>query len=256
MTALMPAHRQADYSLRADWGLAGAQAISTGCDIAVVVDVLSFTTTLTVAADQGVTVFPFPWRDHRAAAFAAQCQATLAVGRSEALPGQVSLSPQSIRQATSLKRLVLPSPNGSTISFQLATAVPEVIAVSLRNRHAAAQWLLTRRARRPDLCVAVIAAGERWPDGSLRPAVEDHWGAGSLVDLLRADGWPAISPEANTAADTFRAVTSDLTPALTNCASGRELISIGCTDDVETAAQLDSSSVVPLLDDGAFRSAR
>jgi 2-phosphosulfolactate phosphatase len=63
-------------------------------------------------------------------------------------------------------------------------------------------------------------------------------------------------PEANTAADTFRAVASDLTPALTNCASGRELISIGCTDDVETAAQLDSSPVVPLLDDGAFRTAR
>ena len=75
MNRPMPAHRQADYSLRADWGLSGARAISVGCDVAVVVDVLSFTTTLTVAADRRVTVFPFPWRDDRAAAFATERQA-------------------------------------------------------------------------------------------------------------------------------------------------------------------------------------
>jgi len=55
----------------------------------------------------------------------------------------------------------------------------------------------------PELRVAVIAAGERWPEGNLRPAVEDQWGAGSVLQLLRADGWSAISPEANTVADTF-----------------------------------------------------
>jgi len=147
---------------------------------------------------------------------------------------------------------VLPSPNGSTISFQLAETVPEVIGVSLRNRRAAAEWLLTRRELRSELCVAVIAAGERWPDGGLRPAVEDQWGAGSLLDILSAEGWAAISPEANAAADTFHALASDLAEALTNCASGRELITIGYADDVDTAAQLDSSMVVPLLQQGAF----
>jgi phosphosulfolactate phosphohydrolase-like enzyme len=125
MTFMRPVHRQADYSLRADWNPNGAHAIS----------------------------------DDRAAAFATGCNATLAVDRSQALPGQVSLSPHSVRTATSLERLILPSPNGSTITFQLADAVPEVIAVSLRNRHAAAQWLLARRALRPELRVAVIAAG-------------------------------------------------------------------------------------------------
>jgi phosphosulfolactate phosphohydrolase-like enzyme len=37
-----------------------------------------------------------------------------------------------------VQRLVLPSPNGSTLSFQLAKTVPAVIGASLRNRHAAA----------------------------------------------------------------------------------------------------------------------
>jgi 2-phosphosulfolactate phosphatase len=106
----------------------------------------------------------------------------------------------------------------------------------------------------PELRVAVIAAGERWPEGNLRPAVEDQWGAGSVLQLLRADGWSAISPEANTVADTFCAVARDLAAALYDCARGRELISIGYVDDVETATQLDSSSVVPRLQHGAFTS--
>jgi 2-phosphosulfolactate phosphatase len=64
------AHRQTAYSVRLEWGLAGASSIGADCEIAVVIDVLSFTTTLTVAADRGITVFPYPWRDERAARFA------------------------------------------------------------------------------------------------------------------------------------------------------------------------------------------
>lgn len=58
--------------------------------------------------------------------------------------------------------------------------------------------------------MAVIAARERWPDGTLRPAVEDQRGAGSLIDLLRATGWPSVPPEAHAAADTLSALTSNL----------------------------------------------
>ena len=93
-----------------------------------------------------------------------------------------------------LERLVLPSPNGSTISAQLAATGATVLGVSLRNRHAAAAWL--RRRGQPGLRLAVIAAGERWPDGSPRPAVEDLWDAGALLDALLTDGWTDLSPEA------------------------------------------------------------
>lgn len=235
-----------------DWGPTGAEAIATDCDVAVIVDVLSFTTTLTVAADRNVVVYPYRWRDDRATSFAAEHKATLAVGRSHAVAGQVSLSPHSVRTAPALERLVLPSPNGSTISFQMATTASVVIGVSLRNRRAAAHWLLTRRELHPMLRVAVIAAGERWPDGSLRPAVEDHWGAGSLIDLLYTAGWASLSPEAQGAAAAYRSVADDISTALEACGSGRELIELGYPDDVLTAAQLDSSSAVPLLQGGGF----
>ena len=176
--------------------------------------------------------------------------ATLAVGRSRARPGQVSLSPGTVRRAHDLRRLVLPSPNGSTISAGLAGEVPVVVAVSLRNRHAVAAWLLDRTR---ELRVAVVCSGERWPDGTLRPAVEDLWGAGALVDLLIAGGWRDVAPEAVAAAAAFRAVQGDVGAALRACASGRELIDAGYPGDVEIAAELDRSASVPVLRDGAFR---
>src|SRR3954468_15826736 len=77
-------HGQRGYAVRFDWGPTGAAAVAEGVDLAVVVDVLSFTTTLTVAVERGITVLPYPWRDHGAAAYAAERDAVLAVGRFEA----------------------------------------------------------------------------------------------------------------------------------------------------------------------------
>ncbi len=249
-------HRQLDYSLRMDWGPTGADAVAAGCDVAAVIDVLSFTTTLTVAADRGTHVYPYRWRDESAAAFAADHDAVLAVGRSQAAPGQVSLSPASVRAAERLPRLVLPSPNGSSISARLAGAATQVIGVSLRNRNAAARWLLRRREADPGLRVAIIAAGERWPDHTLRPAIEDQWGAGALTASLVAGGWTDVAPEAGAAAGAFTSVADDIERALHRCASGRELVEIGYADDVDTAGQLDRSDAVPVLDGPAFVPAR
>ncbi|MCU1650541.1 MAG: 2-phosphosulfolactate phosphatase, partial [Pseudonocardia sp.] len=97
-----------------------------------------------------------------------------------------------------------------------------MLGVSLRNRLAAADWLSRRGFGESSPRLAVIAAGERWPDGSLRPAVEDQWGAGALIEALRARGWSGLSPEAETAAASYRAVAGDLGSALGACAGGRE----------------------------------
>jgi len=242
-----PAHRQSDHRVRFEWGPTGAGAVAAGADVAVVVDVLSFTTTLTVAVERGITVLPFPWKDERAAAYAAEHDATLAVGRLEARAsgvGGVSLSPADMTRVTGVDRLVLPSPNGSSVAALMARSGASVVGACLRNRSAVARHL------RDAGTVVVVAAGERWPDGSLRPCVEDLWGAGAVLAALVDLGVEDLSPEAEVAAAAFRAVADELPARLSACASGLELAESGFSEDVAVASMLDVSEVVPVLDEG------
>ncbi|WP_285474745.1 2-phosphosulfolactate phosphatase [Actinoplanes sp. NBRC 101535] len=244
--------RQTEHLTRFEWGPTGAAAVASGAAYVAVIDVLSFTTALTVAAEHDIAVLPYRWRDATAATTAAAHDADLAVGRSQAGPDDISLSPPTIPQVASRRtvhRLVLPSPNGSTVSALLAESGATVVGVSLRNATAAAAWVRAQAAGRP---IAVVAAGERWPDGSLRPAIEDLWGAGAFLNALPPDG---LSPEAGVAVAAYRAVADTLGTALAASASGRELTTKGFTADVTIAAQLDATTAVPVLHDGWFHNA-
>lgn len=243
---------QAEHRVRLEWGPTGAAAIARSADLAVVVDVLSFTTSVTVAVDRGITVFPYRWGDEGASEYAAEHDANLALSRLDARwrPGAVSLSPVSLQKARGLERLVLPSPNGSTICAVIAETGVRVVAACLRNAGAVGEWL--RPQVEAGAVVAVVPAGERWPDRSLRPAVEDHWGAGAVLAALD----PAmLSPEARVARDTYAGFAERPLEHLTTCTSGRELIANGFADDVAVAGRLHTSERVPALEQGAFRAA-
>lgn len=249
---------QAAHRGRLDWGPTGARA--TRGEVAIIVDVLSFTTSVTVAVERGIRVYPFAWRDDRAAAFAREQDAVLAVGRLEArAPGVAveapSLSPAGLLRCAPVERLVLPSPNGSTIAAGLREADPatEVVAGCLRNASAVGDHLATALER--GLSASVVAAGERWAeDDSLRPALEDHLGAGAVLARVVARGHgELLSPEARAAADLFAVTRPRLVEALRACVGGRELATKGFAEDVEVASALDVSTVVPVLRDGAFR---
>ncbi|MET7619318.1 2-phosphosulfolactate phosphatase [Streptomyces sp. NPDC005408] len=236
-----------------EWGPAGARRLAPGAACLVVVDVLSFTTSVSVAADAGMRVFPYRWRDGSARAYATSVDAVLAVGRREASESSPwSLSPAALRRAPFTPRLVLPSPNGSTIAAEAGAAT--VVAASLRNADAVAQWLAAEdygTAARP---LAVIASGERWPDGSLRPALEDQLGAGAVISALRALGRFELTPEAAVTAAAWES-TADPAAAVRACFSGRELIEgdlAGFAEDVRIACEISVSTAVPVLMDGAF----
>lgn len=251
----LPGHDQSTHRIRMEWGPTGAAAVPA--DYAVVVDVLSFTTTLSIALERGIEVFPFRWRDARAAEHAVRHGATLAVGRFEAMSRgdarHISLSPASLAEVEGVERLVLPSPNGSTIAFALADSGAQVVGSCLRNAGAVARWLAPKVA--DGASVVVVPAGERWYDDTLRPAVEDLWGAGAvlaaLTDLL--EGPAQASPEARMAVAAWQ---SAVLPAdLLNCAGGIELADVGFVADVQIAAQHDVSEVVPVLEGESFRDA-
>jgi 2-phosphosulfolactate phosphatase len=232
---------QHGFDRRFDWGLAGSRQLAD-VDVIVVVDVLSFSTAVDVAVARGAAVIPARWRDSRASDLADKLGAILAVGRS-AMSSEhpYSLSPASLVQLTKETLLVLPSPNGATICAEAAGAGATIFAGCLRNAEAVATASAAAGAT-----VGVIAAGEQWPDGSMRPAVEDLVGAGAILDRL--GGTP--SPEARSAIAVARATT---TAQLAACASARELVALGYDKDVEIALRLNVSSVAPVLTGLAFR---
>ncbi|MGW0119352.1 2-phosphosulfolactate phosphatase [Streptomyces sp. NPDC003327] len=241
------------------WGPVEARALARTAACVVVVDVLSFTTTVGVAVEGGTAVHPYHWGDATAVTYAREKGAVLAVGRREVTAERPwSLSPAALRAAPAPwpDRLVLPSPNGSAIAAAAAADGATVIAASLRNATAVARRLAERGYGSEGRPLAVIASGERWPDGSLRPALEDLLGAGAVLSALRRTGAPALTPtpEANAAAALWDA-TDDPVAALHGCDSGRELYEYGCPQDVEVAAEIDASTAVPVLVDGAFQEA-
>lgn len=241
-------HEQSAHRVRFDWGPAGAEHVTA--DVAVVVDVLSFTTTLSIAIERGIEVFPHAGHDLAAKELAMRHGATLAVRRFEALGHtdgrHVSLSPASLAHADGIRRLVLPSPNGSAISARYAAAGTVLVGGCLRNASAVARHVTHLLGETGS--VVVIAAGEQWPDQSLRPAAEDLWGAGAILTALAGLVGPeALSPEAAIPITAFDAVRPRLSEAMRSCASGLELVSRGFPDDVELAAAHDVSTVVPHL---------
>ena len=244
-------YTQEGFDARFEWGAEGVQHLAPLSSVVVIVDVLRFTTAADVAVARGAAVYPYHSRDDDAAeAYAREVGAQLAEWRgATTLQRPYSLSPASLLNISAGERLVLPSPNGATLSFLAAETSAMVFAGCLRNATAVAG-----AAREHGVVVTVIAAGERWgrESGSLRPAVEDLLGAGAILTALAA---AAPSPEARAAMAAFQTAQPHLRAQLLACASGRELVQKGFAQDVEIAAEYDASHSVPVLRERAFHAA-
>jgi len=230
---------QEAWPCRCEWGAVAVAALAPA-DVTIVVDVFSFTTCVDVAVSRGATILPYPWKDESAADFARTQGAELAGRRRIA---RYSLAPASYLDAPQGLRCVLPSPNGAQVTLAAARSAPVVLAGSIRNARAVAT-----AAAQLGQHFNVIPAGERWPDGSLRPALEDWIGAGAILRWLPG----ARSPEAESAVALFERHADALVDILDQCASGRENDARGHDRDKVIAAQLDVSACVPRFDGIAF----
>ena len=227
-----------------EWGVQGLRMLSESCDAVVIIDVLSFSTSVTVAVARGAMVWPHVGTD-RAEELARAIGATLARGRNTR-EGR-TLSPASMLGVQPGERLVMPSPNGSALSYAALVSGLTVVAGSLRNADAVASWLTQH-----DQHVGLVPAGEQWPDHSMRVAYEDLIGAGAIAArLLARDPATELSPEAAAAVSAF-----EHRQPFTDVPSGRELVDRGFTEDVEMAEQLDVDNVVPILRDGRYVAAQ
>jgi 2-phosphosulfolactate phosphatase len=230
---------QADFDVRCEWGEHGVRQLAPASDAVIIVDVLSFSTCVEIAASRGAMVFPCRWKDESAREFAASAGAELA--SAERGGGGYSLSPASLIAISAGTRLALASPNGATLS--LSTGATPTLTGCLRNARAVA-LAAAKYGRR----IAIVPAGEQWDDGALRPAFEDWVGAGAIISHLKG----SLSPEARAAAGAYFSVKSDLGRTLRQCGSGRELIERGFEPDVEIASELEISDCAPTLVNKAY----
>jgi 2-phosphosulfolactate phosphatase len=248
------AHGQSRWEVRFDWGTDGLGHVAADADAVVVVDVLRFTTAVSVAVGREGLVLPYMWDTGDAArAYADRYDAELA---GKGRDGGWSLSPTDLAKLPMGSRLVLPSPNGSALAFGALDQALGVTVLAGCLRNAAAVAAVAGSAGAGP--VAVVAAGERWGGnlGALRPSVEDLLGAGAVIDgLVAVAGRPAdgLSPEAQAARAAFLAARDDLPGWLAGSASGRELAAWGWDDDVDAAAVLDAEDVAPVIEGPAFQ---
>ncbi|MBV9171503.1 MAG: 2-phosphosulfolactate phosphatase [Chloroflexi bacterium] len=217
------------------WGEAGRSHLQQEADVVVVVDVLSFCTCVEVAVARGASVIPWAASRRFAAEWASRHGALPAAAQRSR--HQPSLSPLSLTELPAQSKLVLPSPNGAELAHRAASGAATVLAGCIRNAAAVADAAAATASDR----VLVLAAGERWPDGSLRPALEDLVGAGAV--LARLPG--ARSPDAAGAIAAYS--DPQVRDALARCHSARELVDRGFRDDVRFALRPDASTAVPAI---------
>ena len=231
---------QSEFAIRCEWGENGVKTLAPISDVIVIVDVLSFSTSVDIAASQGATVFPYRWRSRSVEEFARSVDAEVANRQN---PRGYSLAPSTLEHLPENYRMVLPSPNGSQLTMLAGGAT--VMAGCLRNAEAVAL-----KAMEMGESISVIACGERWhEDDSLRPSLEDILGAGSIIKHLNGNR----SPEAEMAVAVFERFSSSLFESISHCSSGKEKRTRKKERDVVLAAAYNVSQCAPMLIDGAYQ---
>lgn len=62
---------QADFDVRLEWGAQAVEHLAAKADCIVIIDVMSFSTCVSVANERGGVIFPYPWKDASAQQYAA-----------------------------------------------------------------------------------------------------------------------------------------------------------------------------------------
>ena len=194
-----------------EWGRAGLeQAVARGDGI-VIVDVLSFSTLITLVTERGAAVRALAPEAIEElggrAAVAARFDAHVAGATRDDATARVTLSPASATRVERGDRLVIPSLNGGMLTAQ-ADPAPFAIVACLRNCVAVGRFVAAALRLALVERVTIVAAGEQWkadwpgPERA-RFALEDWFGAGAIASECRAGG-VTLSAEAEVAARALR----------------------------------------------------
>lgn len=226
-------------TIACEWGRPALRRLRSRCDVLILVDVLSFCTSVDIVLSRGSSVLPYDDPGRSVLQFAEGHQAVVAGPRGGQGP---TVSPSSLTTLAAGTRLVLPTGGGGSV--RLAHGRSRLFAACFRNRSAVAQ-----AARRLGGSIALVPVGESWPDDEgWRFAVEDWLAAGAILEALGGER----GPEAQAAWDAWQGARSGLRAVLEASRSGQRLARQGFGGDLDLAAAVDASTQVPILDRGAF----
>lgn len=230
--------QQKEYNIKCEWGLEGLDALLDLSDVIIIIDILSFSTCVDIITSNKSPVFPYLYKDESALNFAKENNLILAEKRNK---DKISLSPYSLINIPKNSKILLPSPNGSTLSFYTNKAKKKlsVICSCLRNFRACAEL-----AQEIGKNITIIPAGEKWNNNTTRFAIEDFLGAGAIISEIKSN---SLSPESFLALNSFNSVKNDIYQIIKKSASGKELIEKGFEEDVKIACELNASNNTPIL---------
>jgi len=243
---------QFPYVCRVEWGRRGAREAAERGDIVIIVDVLSFSSTVVSALNADAVIYPYP-PDLDGKSYAASVGAEYILGRAEAArEGKPTLSPVTFNSSHQNKSYVLSSLNGAYCTW-IASKVPALLIGSLLNASAVAA-AANKIQQDSGAAITVVPSGEMWNDireneDRLRPSIEDYLGAGAILSRLQGNK----SPEAQVCVHAFQNSRESLEQLIWDCGSGRELRERGYEDDVRHCGRLDTTDAVPILLDGHFK---
>lgn len=242
---------QSPFECRVEWGKRGAREAAERCDITIVVDVLSFSSTVVSAVNKGAIIYPYP-PNLDGNVYAKNLGAEYILGRKEAaIHGKPTLSPVSFNEQHANQKYVLSSLNGAFCSW-IATKVPALLIGSLLNYSAVAR-IANQLKNETKANITVIPCGELWNEiieneDGLRPSIEDYLGAGAILSELSG----SKSPEAEVCIGAFYYSKDRISELVWDCGSGRELREKGYEADVIHCSQMNKYHTVPNLRNESF----
>ncbi|MCF7810108.1 2-phosphosulfolactate phosphatase [bacterium] len=239
-------HGQIDYKCRFDWGSEGAASAAERGDIIVIVDTLSFSTSVVTAVHNGGIIYPAVDQDDLLE-IAGRIDAVKAVQRSKVpSEGRFSLSPETFIELEAETSVILASPNGASCC-RAAKSASNVFVASLINAEAMGKTL----ERIMDLTgsnVTLIACGEQLQSGldnpGIRFAIEDMLAVGAILSYILKDK----SPEAQVCEAAFGAIEHFIDEMIWDSISGRELRSSGFGHDVNYSARMNIIDTVAAME--------
>lgn len=242
---------QSPYECRIEWGKRGAREAAERGDITIIIDVLSFSSTVVSAVNKGAIIYPYP-PNLDGKLYAKKLGAEYILGRKEAaIIGRPTLSPVSFNEQHANQKYVLSSLNGAFCSW-IATKVPALLIGSLLNFSAVAN-VANQLSEQTNANITVIPCGELWNEmreneDGLRPSIEDYLGAGAVLSELNG----TKSPEAEVCIGAFLHSKDRIKELLWECGSGRELRQKGFEEDVLYCSQINYYNTVPVLLEECF----